>query len=268
MLSPAQPDLSEVPPAPRSVSSLARELILKPYGESGRLSGKRGVRLFVGLMFLTVGMLPVALFGWDLWRDFAIDLNGKTVQGKVLEARLNTSMSINKRNPTTARFQYWVDGKAYEAETDVLHPKFGEVGSEISVEYASNTPAYARIAGHTACPLGYAALLFLIMPLTGAALIFSAIRANRGGGFHEILTRGTPILADVTSTKVLGIDKSRKKPSFVVQWSFQVRGERYTGMLFSLDPTQYRELERLASSGKVVVLYLPENPQENTLWIA
>jgi len=206
-------------------------------------------------------MLTVLIFGWDLWRNFAIDRNGKTVQGKVLEAHLNPPRK-NRTRSTKVRFQYQVDGKAYEIETDVDHPDFGEVGAELSVEYAGNTPAFARIAGHTVGDTPYAVLLFaLLFASVGTPIVFFQVRAKRRE--RKSFIYGTPVLAEVTFA---GVDLSVKingvYPS-VIRWSFQVEGQGYTGSLSARDLRS----ERLASSGKVVVLYLPENPKVNTLWI-
>jgi len=132
------PSLNAVPAAPRSPSPLARELVYS-------YSGRRGIRLLLGLALLVMGLPFAGLICWDLRRDLAIDLSGETVQGTVLAALKDTSAMIDREHPTLVRFRYSVDGKPYEGETTVRHPEFEKVGSRVTVEHASGIPGFARI---------------------------------------------------------------------------------------------------------------------------
>ena len=252
-----EPEPSPVPPAPRRPSQAARRLI---YG----YGGSQGVTLLVGAALLVIGVPFVAIFGWGVWRDLAIDLGTGRADGTVLAARLNRNVKINGRHPTEVRFRYQVDGRALEAETDLMDPDLPEAptGSRIAVEYARGRPEYARLAGGTASTFGYPGLMALLFPLVGAALAVRAVRSNR----REIraFVHGRPILAEVVYFGEDPTTRVNGRHPYLLRWRFEVAGVAYQGSLSSMDAGA---LEPLGQRGRVTALYLPEDPSANTLWI-
>lgn len=249
-----EPSTAIVPPPPRRPSKAARSLV---FG----YAGSQGAQLVAGIVLVAVGVPVSVLFGWGLWSDVAIDLGRETTPGTIVGMKLNESVEINDQHPTTVSFVYAVGDRAFTGETDVLEPSFPE--SIVEVEYARSDPGTARLAGETAATFGYWSALLLLLPAVGALLTARAVRSNR----REIraYTHGTPVLADVTyAGDDTAVEINHRHP-YLVRWSFTAGGAQFTGSLSALDSPALREL---GSHRQVVVLYVPEDPASNTLWIA
>ena len=102
----------------------------------------------------------------------------------------------------------------------------------------------------------------VLFPIIGCWLTFYAVRSNR----REIhaFRDGTAVLARVSFT---GYDTSTSvnhRHPFKLGWQFDVRGKMFEGSITSMEKS---ELEDFAAGKEVVVLYAPENPAINTLWV-
>jgi hypothetical protein len=79
----------------------------------------------------------------------------------------------------------------------------------------------------------------------------------------QAFTHGVPIQARVTFLgKNLSARKNRQHP-FLLQWTFEAQGKTFRGSYSS-----FEDLSSFVSDEKVTVLYLPNKPQTNTLYIA
>ncbi len=250
--------LAAVPSAPRRPSKRARALIFA-------YTGTQKAMLWVGIVFSVFGSLLSLPFCWGLPVDLAIALTHRDLQGTVVDASLNRSAEIGGQHPTSITFTYEVNGRTYTGTCSTLDDQLVEAatpGARLGLEVARLNPAWARLAGTTHATFGYTVLITLIFPGIGLAFLTWAIRSNR----REIRAyrRGTPILARVVYR---GPNKSVKingAHPFMVKWEFKIDDDIYEGSLSTMSLLAF---EDLMEPSEVPVLYLPENPRINTLYI-
>jgi hypothetical protein len=226
-------------------------------------AGAQGIVRAVGWIFLVVGLGMSIPFGWGWPVDVAIALSPAQTTGTVLSADWNPSATINGRHPSTVRYEYAVAGVSRQAEYDALIAPPRE-GDAVVVEYASALPGWSRIGGTRRAWTPWFVLLFvMIFPVVGAASLVHVTAANR----REIraFTHGRPVLARVTS---YGEDRATEfngRHPLMIRWEFRVpSGEVFEGHLTSMSAL---ELEPFGKSREVVVLYDPEAPRRNTLYV-
>lgn len=246
-----------VPRAPRKPTPFARELI---YGYQGGQSALRTI----GAIFLLIGA-PLAIFlGGAPFTDLALVLMGQPATATVLATSVVTNVEVNGRHPLEIKFQYELSGIQYESASyttngDVISAAM--IGASVPVEIVPSAPSWSRVKDTTSSKMGYSGLFFLIFPLVGASLLFSAIRSNR----REIraFQNGTPTKGLVvkrawdTTTKING------KHPFEVSWEFQVDGTTYKGKLSHMN---HEILRRAMPDDEVTVLYDARDPKVNTVW--
>jgi hypothetical protein len=141
----------------------------------------------------------------------------------------------------------------------VIHP---EQTGAIAVEYSSLNPAWGRITGETYSTFGYLGGLSLLFPAIGILLLYLAIRSNR----REIraFTQGRPALARVTfrgqdhSTTING------RHPFLLRWEFQTETGIFRGSISSL---KLLDIKVFGEAEQIVVLYDPEDPKANTIFV-
>jgi hypothetical protein len=231
-----------------------------------RYTGRQWVLLLVGSILSVVGIGVGIPFCWGLPSDIAISLNRREVTGQVLRNE-RASYTVNDESPTVVRYRYEYGGRSYESSSDVFSgapPTLAEAGAgTVTVELAAFHPTYSRIAGTRNSLFGAFALLAFVLPLAGGLLLFFAIRSNRRE--TRAFVDGVPALARVVS---VGEDRSTMingKHPLVMSWEFRVDGEVYEGSLSSM---RHLDLEQFLDAKDIVVLYDPEQPQINTIYIA
>ena len=248
----------EVPQAPRDPSARAKRVVLG-FGAAA------GIVLTVGAAFLTLGTIPALGLCWSLPADLALLVAGNTIDGEVLSAQPDSTVSVNGIHPTRVRYAYQVGGQRLTGDTDLLGGEAAalEIGGTVKVEVARLRPAWSRAKGGTRGFFGYWGALFLLFPAIGAAMVFFVLRGHwrRGRAFRT----GTPVLARVvyagpdTSTTVNG------RHPFLVTWEFVADdGAAYQG---SVSNMKQAELEEFAAKQQLVVLYDPARPKANALWV-
>lgn len=250
--------LASVPPAPREPSPRARDLIYA-------YTGKQRALLIVGLAMLPLGLLLGVLFNWGLPSDLILAFRGEPATGQVVSAKLDRSTRINGVHPTDLRFSYRVEGVPYEAGSSTTDRDLARglvEGASVPIEVARGAPSVARVRGTTVSTFGYGGAFTLALPFIGAFLLLAAVRSNR----REIraFTYGQPILARVvfagpdTSIRVNG------RNPFRVDWEFSVDGRVFTGSISSM---RLLQLEDLMKAKELVVVYLPDDPRVNTVYL-
>jgi hypothetical protein len=253
------PSLISIPPVPREPSPRARRLIFA-------YAGAQKVLRLVGGIFFVVGVALTIPFGWGIPVDFAIALGHHEVMGTVQEADLNLNITINGRHPTEITFTYQIDDQTFTGQGNTRDRRLIEAaqpGATVPLEVARMNPAWARLRGETYSWTGYFGLFILLFPCIGGTILFFVIRSNR----REIraFRFGVPILARVVFK---GRDHSVKingQSPFEIRWEFRVDGEVYSGSLSSMS---LLEMEDLMAQDELPVLYDPDKPQVNTVYIA
>lgn len=252
-------DLSLVPPPPRFPSKRARKLVHGYQG--GQL-----VFLIVGGMFLFMGSIFTLIFTWGLPADLAIALSSRPVSARIVSSELNTNVTINDEHPTTVTVRYMLDGQVIEEELDTMEPgRFGELepGSKVELEVSTWNPRWSRLPGSTRSVFGWGASFVVIFPLIGGALVYHGVRANR----REIraFRDGTATMGRVT---IIGPDRSTRingRHPTMLTWTFETPdGVKRTGSISALDASLFGTLY---PNDPVAVLYDPEDPEVNTLWV-
>lgn len=249
---------SSVPPAPREPSALARRLVF-------RYQGSQFVLLLIGVIFLAMGVPMGAAFCWSLPVDLTIAATAKQHTGTVVSAKTNYNARVNGRHPVDVRYTYAFDGAQFEGSSDMLGDEYAALqpGSTIDLEVAASHPSWSRVAGGTYGFFGYFGAFTLIFPVVGGVLAFFAVRSNR----REIraFREGRPVTAKVTYAGLDYTTKLNGRHPFKLAWEFRADGSTlYTGSISSM---REEDLRPLVGEGEVVVLFDPEDPSVNTLYV-
>lgn len=247
-----------VPPAPRSPTPLARELI---FGYQG---GQNALRI-IGAVFLALGIPFIFIFGGGILTDLTITATGQAATGTVVATRVVTSVEVNGAHPVGIQYRYDVSGEKYEAESYTLDTSILSVataGATVPVEIVPMAPSWSRMKGTKSSKMGYAALFAFIFPIIGAAMLFYVIRANRREirAFREgVAIKGLVVKrGEDTTTEING------KHPYEIIWEFYVDGKAYKGKLSNMNAMI---LQRALPDDEVTVLYDPKSPVVNTVWI-
>jgi hypothetical protein len=257
---PSEPrySLSAIPPAPRQPSPAARRLVFS-------FQSAQFVLLLVGLIFLGVGLILSTVFCWSLPVDLTLAFTGKPHTGVVLSARTDFNASINGVHPLLVRYSYSTPEGTFEDEADVMGADYPELppGEPIPLEVSSVRPQWSRVAGSTHGFFGYFGAFTLFFPLLGAALLLVALRLNLRA--RRAYREGRPVLAKVVGS---GPDRSvriNRQHPYRIQWEFKLPdGSVHSGSISSM---RWLELEPWAKASEVPVLYDPDHPDANTLYV-
>lgn len=252
------PSPLSVPPAPRDPSERARQLLF-------RYQGSQLVLLLVGVGFLGIGGLLTAVFDWRLPADVALSLGGHASTGRVVATEIEQNMTINGRHPMLIEFHYSVDNREHVAQSHALDRAViasAQPDTDVPIEVASLNPGWARIRGTTASYLGLYGFFLLVNPALGAILIFFAVRSKR----REIraFISGQPTTARVVFAGTEARVRMNGRNPFVVRWEFTVEGRSFKGSVSSMDRAL---VEPLMRRKELTVLYVPDNPRVNTVYV-
>jgi hypothetical protein len=251
------PLLASVPPAPRELSSRARQIV---FGIFPRW------RFWGSSLFCGVGILFSAVFGHELPLEIALDLWGIPTTGTVIRSAVDDHATINDRHPTLIHFRYRDGKREYEATSSSLDDDItrkAAPGAAVRVEMLAGHPGAARVADTTRAPFGViSGLLPLLFVAFGAWDLVRTQRFRhraRRSFVHGVACVATVTRADVDhSTEINGVHP------FEVAWQFSTPSGPYRGSIKHKDPSL---LTALIAVGTIVVLHDPERPWINTVWV-
>jgi len=274
--------LDAVPPAPRVPSERAKRMLFK-------YQGGAKVMLILGIVFTLTGLPFVLIFCRALPGQIALALSSRETPASVTAPELQTNVSVNGRNPTLIAFTYELDGETYEGECSTLDSavirraqgalgglmitrKTGEtdgVGAAteqvpltLTARYSPLNPRWAALAGTSYGFFPPWTAFVLLFPGIGLLMLIVTHRAHKRQ--RVAFVRGSVTLGEVTEAGYdLNTTMNGRHP-FRVRWQFEALGQRYTGKLSNMDSA---ELAEFPAGQAVAVLYEPENPKRNTLWI-
>jgi hypothetical protein len=250
--------LATIPTAPRTPSKRARALIFA-------YTGSQKVLAIGGLMFFIIGSVITLPFCWGLPVDLAIAVSHRTVTATPVAVDVNESASSGGEHPRVITFNYDVDGKTFTGTCNTFDRDVIEIatrGLTSDAEVSRINPTWSRLAGTTRSTFGYSVSFVLIFPVVGLTMLYFAIRSNR----REIraFRFGTPVMARVVfrgedaSTSVNG------RHPLMIKWEFMVNDEIYEGSISSMSVLA---IESLGNDEEIPVLYLPDNPRINTIYV-
>ena len=245
------------PPPPRVPSPAAQKLVLG-------YQGKERVLLWIGGIFLLLGLPFCFIFLSGVPSDLRLSLGGERATATVTSLVLETSYEINGAHPTRIVFSYDDVGlrrqaESYTTKSSVLGAL--AVGAPVEIEHLPGSDGVARVVGTTSGPFGPVVAFVLIFPLAGAALLGWAVQMNQRlvrAYRHGRAVRGLVRSRGVDET----VSSNGEHPTKIV-WEFQVDGRPYQGELSSFEHMLLREV---VPSDEVVVVYDPAEPKHNTLY--
>jgi hypothetical protein len=247
-----------VPPAPRTATPLARELIFGYQGSQGALR-------IIGAVFLAIGIPFVVGFGGGLAVDLTLAAIGQPATATVVATRVVTNVEVNGEHPLGVQYGYEVAGEKYEGESYDLGGAIAgtvTVGASIPIEVVPMAPSWSRVKGTKSSKMGYVGLFAFIFPIIGAFMLGHAIRSNRREirAYREgVAIKGLVIKrGEDTTTEING------KHPFEIIWEFYVDNKSYKGRLSNMNSDKLRQA---LPDDEVTVLYDPRDPNVNTVWI-
>lgn len=250
---------TQIPKAPRSPSAQAKKLIFAfPAGDQ--------IGLIVGGVLLLVGF-PVLLLCASELTD-AIRYWTDPIQQKASITKVLEEYTEEGAPRADVLYRYQQNGQAFEGGGTLASSKDKplkvSVGGEIPIEVSSADPSRSQMPGMDlySGPIVVGLSLGLPLSLIGLLFVSRAIRARRRR--VKAYVYGTPINAKIIS---VGFDEKvrvgTKHPLFV-SWAFEVEGQTYEGFFSSMEEAQ---IKPLVSSEEISVVYLPQNPKINTLYL-
>lgn len=250
--------LSAVPPAPRAMSPAARRIV-------GSWQGGSLVLILVGTIFLGTGLILSTVFCWSLPVDLTLALSGVPLQGVVVSAEADLHAKVNGVHPTLVRYRYRTPAGTFEDDCDVMGEEYRELapGAPIALEVSSLRPQWSRVAGSTYGFFGYFGSFTLLFPTLGAVLTAFAIRQRRRA--LRAYRDGRPVMATVVGSGPNTMVRVNGRNPYRVSWEFRLPdGSVHHGSAQSM---RTLELEPYGKAGTVPVLYDPEDPSNNTLFV-
>lgn len=245
------------PPPPREPTPVARDLIF-------RYAGKQRLELVVGIVFTLVGAPLSLVFGWGLPGELALRVRGAPTSAIVRGAHVDESVEINGVNPTVVAFYREEGGLTLEGRSTFTDrsPEEFVLGATLPAEAVPGHPEWARLQGGTYSTFGLIGLFTALFPFVGLLLLGHAVRSNRReirAFTHGVVARGKVVRSGEDSR----YEYNGRHP-WIVDWEFEVGGERYTGSLSNMN---HALLSHLATGTPVTVLHLWDAPKVNTLYL-
>lgn len=251
-----QADLARIPPSPRTPSEKAKSLVLA-------YQGGQAVQRSIGLAFMGMGFFISTIFNFYLPLDIVLAMAATPATAEVTKVE-NTNTSVNKVRVREVYFKFPTKSGLAEGSSCTTSPSFFNLpqGSKVAIEYFEPKPSISRIKGTTISSGGYLTSFTLLFPFVGTMLFLGAWRSNR----KEIraFVHGTPAIAHV---RYIGPDTSAKvngRHPTMVTYDFEVHGKTYKGSISHMDPTQ---LSHVLGHATIAVLYDPQDPSTNTIWV-
>ncbi len=253
---PADPLLATVPAAPRKPSPRALSMIFEydPMQAALRIAG---------VLMLLIGLMTMWAFARGLPTDIAISLFGKTTTGTLVSKKANAKLSVNGRHPVRLRFHYVVSGADYESESSTMHAEPSlDYSRVVDVEYVPFAPELARISGTTFNDAGWSIAAMMVVPIVGACLVAFGVwktKRRRRAFIDGVPAVGTITLIGTSNTRING-----QRPA-LLRWSFSdEQGRLFDG---SLTRSRSSDFVTYFEGSRVVVLYDPNDPSANTIYV-
>lgn len=235
---------------------------------------------FGGLLFTILGAalgcgLPVFFYvlGGYVWPtvDLALDREHASATAAITDKQCIRHTNVNSRHPWKIAFQFTTPGgTTVDAVGYTFDPSFADrqAGDAIEVEYAPADPWQARPVGGTAAlmPLSvYLLILATLGPELIIGLVLLALTWVRARNERVLLAFGPGTGAEVIDVRRVSYIRFGSRHPHDVYYRFAGSlGREVTGR----DRTyHYAWAEALKPGDTVGVVYHPELPEANVLWL-
>jgi hypothetical protein len=253
--------LDGIPPAPREPGARAKKLLF------GYQSTQKQILIF-GIAFFGAGWVLTSLMCWGLPVDLFISISSRRMSATMLDAERDKGITVNifeRKHPTILTFKYYIGDARYEgasATFDSALIKSAHTGATVDVDASRLYAGWSRVVGSTYCKSGFYGLIGLIFPGIGAGIMIYAVgRIRRQMAAYR---RGVPIVAKVVwSGQDLETSLGGEHP-YAVRWEFSVGKGVFKGEVSTLSRS---EIEDLMGRAELPVLYDPQDPNRNTVYI-
>jgi hypothetical protein len=252
--------VDSVPTRPRKASPEAARLLFSQQGGAF-------VLWLLGGIFTLIGVIMSVIFLWGIPVDLAIVFTGREVEASVLNTKERTDVTITvnrvRQDFYEIEYEYELNGERHRTTSSTIDKASIEAalqGRPVTVEVAGINPSWSRIKGSTYNFFGYIPLFVLLFPMIGISLLLVTIIGSRRR--RRVFTNGSPVLAKVVSAELDRMVRINRRHPFKVSWGFEHKGARYQGSLSAMDGLQH-----IAQGQEVVVLFDPERPATNTLYL-
>lgn len=258
---------TQVPDAPRPVPKWFFMRRMWAMAFCGLLLTILGLAFGIGLpVFFYIssgGILPTV--------DLSLDRDHASAEAVITDKDYMRYTNINNRHPWRVSFRFTTpEGANADAVGYTLDRSFAdrEVGDTIDVEYDPDDPSLARpVGGSAAMPplIVYLLVFAILVPEVIIGIILLMLTWTRARSEHLLLAHGQGADAEVVAVKkVWHISVGTKRP-FDVYYQFTGSlGRKVTGR----DRTyHYAWAEALKPGEKVGVVYHPQAPEVNVLWL-
>jgi hypothetical protein len=249
----------QISPTPRTPSLYTKKLLFT-------YQGWAQIKLILGGALTLVGLPMFFLCAFVLSEEFSTWQGALGVEANLIYAEKDLAEASVGELRYEVRYQYQQDDKTYEGSASLSVSKGNEmfIGKPISIKASQTVPGASRLPGIDAYSGPLILLLVMGLPFSFFGLRFLLTTFLEMRRRRKAYTYGTPITATVLSAgDDLNTSINYVHP-FRVTWQFEVNGKLYQGDFSSMNKAA---LAALVTSKALLVVYLPEQPTHNTLYL-
>ena len=211
----------------------------------------------VGLFFVLLGLTFTAvMFPRHLGDEWRLASQAAATTQGVVTAVARTNVKVNKRPVMDTTFAFTPDGGKRQTADCYTTGSRWSVGETVVVRYLPDNPAVANLAGGRLDEIGWGGVFILVIPLSGAGMIFLFLRQRAETG--RLLLAGQSAEVDVLSVAATRM-RVNKQTVYKITLSAPAGGPPVT--IRRTNPAEIETMQRYAAQKQpVFVLYDPRKP--------
>ncbi len=252
-----------VPEPPRAPTNKAKELIYK-------YQGSQKILITLGLAFFFTGLISSISFLHQLIPDLLLNISSTKSTATVKSIENDYSVLYDDEYPYEITFSYNVGNTSYTGSSSSFNSSLISdfiINKPVNIEYSNIVPSLARIQGMKISSIPLWILFILFFPITGLILTIVSIRSNEKE--KNAYKYGIPAIAAIIHKGYDYSSTSNGKHPYQIIWKFKADEKFYVGSLSHMNPDELRNLinKKDTENENIVVVYLEDKPQINTLYI-
>jgi Protein of unknown function (DUF3592) len=244
-------DLSTIPPAPRSPSQTANDLLF-------RIRSTRLIWLIVGALWATGGWIVPGVFAKGIGDDILLTLSSEKATGVITEVKESDGLPINRVYPQSIFYEYVFEGQSLSGLSKTFEVDWAkqlQLGQSVELEVSSLSPSLSRVVGTKRSQYGAMGFFTLAFPVFGFILI-GVVLGRRRRELNAYINGASVLAKNITAQK--------KGNSIWLRWEFEADGRLHFGECLT---KAHPALEPLLSAKEFPVIYNPEDPRDNTIYL-